>query len=378
MMRSGTIVALGAVLAAIGCDRRTIRVGDLSPADRMLPLVPGTAAEIAGDGAVCSGLRCTWSEGQSTCDIAYSTAGSLVQFSCTSDGLAYACDGAPAGYVCAWLDDDPTCGDTYAFDRRRLGRLCGDALARFRAAPEAMSPGDGGTMTATTATPANGSSASRSGDGSSRTELRALSGFTEIRVASSFGGTPITVQITTGGAFSVTVTADENVLPMILTRVNGATLAIDHSAIAQSSAAPRVAVVMPSLDGIVSSGADEIAIDATATRSDLAILSTGAGSLAFMGHAATVVVVDSGAGDVTLSGDAQMIETSASGLGSVLARGLTAVGGTIADYGTGNVTVTFAGGEVQLTATGSGNIDWWGMAHVTQSAMTGTGHITSH
>lgn len=176
------------------------------------------------------------------------------------------------------------------------------------------------------------------GTGTARTEARAVGRFSKL----SAGGA-IHLTITVGGATAVTVTADDNVVPLIRTRVQADRLIID-SADGYTSRTPiEVVVTTPRLTALGLSGAttaeargltgDRFALDLsgdshatlTGTATAIAIAASGAAQLDGRAMATQDATVSaSGASQLDLA-VARALTVEASGASDVAYRGTPAV-----------------------------------------------------
>jgi hypothetical protein len=192
------------------------------------------------------------------------------------------------------------------------------------------------------------SSAGVRGSGRSTTDFRATAPFTRIDLA----GTN-TMVIRVGSPQSVAVTADDNLVDHISTNVRGGTLVVaDHGSFTTKSPM-RVAVSIPSLDGVTLSGAGTVTVERVAGAEFTATLS-GTGTLVVSGTVERVTAVLTDSGTVAL--------------GDLVARD------AIARLdGTGTIHV-HATSTLDASLTGTGSIVYSGNPTVT-AHNTGTGSI---
>jgi hypothetical protein len=186
------------------------------------------------------------------------------------------------------------------------------------------------------------------GSGAARTEARAVGSFSKL----SAGGA-IHLTITVGGATAVTVTADDNVVPLIRTRVQADRLIIDTADGYTPRTPVAVVVTTPRLTALGLSGAttaeargltgDRFALDlsgashATLTGATTAIAIEASGAAQLDGRALATqdaTVSASGASQLELA-VARALTVEASGASEVAYRGTPAV--TKATSGTSRV-----------------------------------------
>ena len=166
----------------------------------------------------------------------------------------------------------------------------------------------------------------RAGEGPVKDETRTTAAFTKIEAGNGIG-----LVVTIGTTPSVVVSAQENILPIIATDVQGDTLRIHSTQGYTTSEAVRVTVVTPAVSGISLSGgsqgtatglaADRLAIDlsggsaATATGSATTLaLQVSGGSRANLGGLTTkTVTLDLSGGSTAIVNASDTVTGSASG-----------------------------------------------------------------
>ncbi len=228
------------------------------------------------------------------------------------------------------------------------------------------------------------------GDGHSRSETRALGPFSSIEA-----DTDIDVVVGESTSQSVVVTADENLVPMITTRVGGSTLFIGQQEGIRPRAASVVTVSIPTLRVAELDGAGSMTVGGF-SEADVQLVANGSGDLTASLRASALEVSVPGSGDVNLSGQAAKLTLSSTGSGSVEATGLgvggasvnldgsgdasLVVGGasTLDVTGSGSISAELHGGDTRLSVSGSGSIMWSGDATVTSESQTGSGTIVHH
>ncbi len=188
------------------------------------------------------------------------------------------------------------------------------------------------------------------GSGNVISESREVSGFNEIVL----GGTGrVVVEVT--GTESLTIEAEDNIMPLLETTVRGGRLRLET----KRSISPTVEIVYTitaaTLDGLVISGSGVVeadAIDGTDFRVDI-----------------------SGSGDVdaegTLSG---LLSISISGSGAFDGESLTAPQGRVDVSGSGNAVVNVTD-DLEVSVSGSGDVEYLGRPSV-DSEMSGSGAVT--
>lgn len=126
------------------------------------------------------------------------------------------------------------------------------------------------------------------GSGEVKSETRQVAAFTRIEVG---GGIGLTVRM--GPAQPLEVRAQENILPLIVTEIQGDTLKISAKQAYTTSEGVSVTIVVPTLAGISMSGGSQGTVDGIQGDSFTAELNGGAG-LTAAGTADTVTLELSG------------------------------------------------------------------------------------
>lgn len=187
------------------------------------------------------------------------------------------------------------------------------------------------------------------GNGTPRTEQRALPAFSRVEVGGSFK-----VDIRRGEAQQVELTADENLLPLFEAQVKDDTLTVKPTTQVRPSVGPNLRITLPRpLTALSLSGSAEAQVaDLTGARFDLQI---------------------SGSAEVQLAGATDEARLTVSGSGEIDALGLTArrVAVNISGSGDAQVNATEA---LDVTVSGSGEIRYRGQPQITRR-VTGSGSV---
>jgi len=175
---------------------------------------------------------------------------------------------------------------------------------------------------------------------------------------------PAVVTIRQGDTPSLTVEADDNLLPQLTTRVVDGTLQIEAAGVDFSRRVTptrevRIALTVKDLTQIDLSSAGSVSVDGLQTAA-LRVSVSGAGSVT-LSHLTlqTLTLELSGAGSVSADGTAQTIKLNISGLGSFTGGALKAQDATVNISGLGSATLWVTG---QLTAdiSGTGSVSYYG------------------
>jgi predicted small secreted protein len=189
------------------------------------------------------------------------------------------------------------------------------------------------------------------GSGKVISETRNLSGFTSIELQ---GLTD--VELTLEESESVVVEAEDNLVPLIETKVQSGKLivGIPSNTNVSTTKPMRVKVTMKALNGIVLSGSGNIKasdLEGKALKIDL-----------------------SGSGNITVKGEVDSVNITLSGSGEVICDELKAQAAAVTLNGSGNVQV-YASESLEATIGGSGNIRYSGDPAKVSKHITGSGSI---
>lgn len=172
------------------------------------------------------------------------------------------------------------------------------------------------------------------GSGVLKNETRAVSGFSKVEA-----GGAIRLEITAQKDFSVSVEADDNLLPLIKTEVRGDTLKIYREKGSSSKIGIKVTISMPDVNGIDISGASTAVVSGAKSES--------------------LELEASGASKIKIDGEAKDLTSDASGASGIDAENLLAENADIKASGASNTTVS-ATGELEADASGASTIYYTG------------------
>ncbi len=172
------------------------------------------------------------------------------------------------------------------------------------------------------------------GSGNVITETRDLTGFTSVEVGGAFQ-----VDITAGKEFGVQIQGDDNLVPLISTKVNGKVLEIDTDQRLSMRHRIKLIITAPIIDGLDASGASHFEVTGIDNDS-LKIESSGASKIKVSGKTKSLTVDIGGASQV----DAGALETENA-----------TVNGSGASYSKVNAT-----GELTVDADGASRVRYAG------------------
>ncbi|PKL82952.1 MAG: hypothetical protein CVV24_07425 [Ignavibacteriae bacterium HGW-Ignavibacteriae-3] len=188
------------------------------------------------------------------------------------------------------------------------------------------------------------------GNGRIKDESRNVGEFSRIDAGGAF-----TIRVKVGNNTSLNVSAEENLLGFIRTRVSGNTLEIDT----RKNISPRKEVIIeittPVLDRIEVSGANNVNVDNISTDEFHVELS--------------------GAGNIDMSGEVEKLKAELSGAGNINAKNLKAKDVRISVSGAASANV-FASRSLDASVSGVGSIDYYGNPQKTKTDVSGVGSIS--
>ena len=164
------------------------------------------------------------------------------------------------------------------------------------------------------------------------------------------------VEVRLGTQYSLSIAADDNVLPLLTSEVEGGTVKLGSRGSYRTRGPVRVWVTMPNLESLAASGSGSVAIDGVNNK-QLAL------SL-------------NGSGDIRAAGRTDQLNLSLNGSGSARLAGLAARNADVGIYGSGDASVRTAG-DLDARVVGSGTLRYVGQpAHVRRQRI-GSGRIVA-
>ncbi|MBP3960107.1 DUF2807 domain-containing protein [Gemmata sp. G18] len=207
------------------------------------------------------------------------------------------------------------------------------------------------------------------GSGNSVTEERSIGPVSEVTL-SGVGD----VVIKQGDVASLRVTADDNILPLLVSESNGNKLRLSTRS---SSMRPKTkiayVVTVPQLDALTVSGAGNVTVEKL-TGDDLKVKLSGAGTATLREVTYKELALDlSGAGKATATGTATRTTFKLSGAGKIDATGLQAVSADVRVSGAGHANV-WAARELKANVSGAGGVKYKGTPQLEQK-VSGAGSV---
>ena len=211
------------------------------------------------------------------------------------------------------------------------------------------------------------------GNGNVKRESRTVSSFTAVDSRGS-----INVDVSYGADNTISVEADENLMPYIVTKVEGDKLLITTEKVGISSKTRLVVhVTMTRLTGLMLSGSGNIMGSGQFSNDNTTKLSVSGSGNMKLGFA-TFSAIDAsvnGSGNIQLTdGKTNSIHATVSGSGNIDAYGISSKTVKARVSGSGNVKVT-ASESLEAVSSGSGNVYYKGSATVVNAQSHGSGKV---
>jgi hypothetical protein len=213
------------------------------------------------------------------------------------------------------------------------------------------------------------------GSGKVISQERQVSGFSKVSL-SGIGQ----LIISQGTTESLTIDAEDNILPQITTTVVGDTLHIDFkNDNFKTNVIPTKPIIyhlaVKNISGIQISGAGSVDA-ANLTSDNLEVSSSGAGSIHLLSITAQSVSSEiSGVGGVELSGKVTNQSINISGSGTYNAPDLESQNATVTISGAGGATV-WAKTSLNVTVSGAGSVNYYDSPTITKN-ISGVGSVIS-
>jgi Putative auto-transporter adhesin, head GIN domain len=205
------------------------------------------------------------------------------------------------------------------------------------------------------------------GSGVAGTERRSVEPFDAVSVAGDFA-----VSIRVAPETSVSLTGDDNLLPIVRTEVRDGTLHIEATRLYSARRGIQVSLTTPALRAVSVSGSSNVAARRFRAGSFRASVS-GSGNLLAEGDADSLDVSVSGSADVMLAGGADQVTAAVSGSGDLHLLELRARTADVSVSGSGSAAL-LATERLNASVSGSGEVRYAGTPRVTRR-VTGSGTV---
>ena len=208
------------------------------------------------------------------------------------------------------------------------------------------------------------------GSGNQVSENRPVSGVERVELA-----IPARLEITQGSAETLTIKADDNVLPYLMTDVRGGKLVIRYQPQAEvrPKQLPQITLTVKALKGVQVSSSGSLQVGPI-TTSDFDLNLSSSGSIDIQELKADAITADlSSSGNIDLQGVANTLNLDVSSSGSFQAGDLKVQKADITLSSSGEVTV-WVTDDLRANISSSGNIYYYGNPTVNQN-LTSSGKV---
>jgi hypothetical protein len=206
------------------------------------------------------------------------------------------------------------------------------------------------------------------GSGDVTTETREVDEFTGIALEGEGR-----VEIEVGDSTSLTIEAEDNLLPLLTSEVSGGVLVLGTTREVDPTEEIVYHVISTGVERLQVSGSGQIDSPVVGGEA-VAIGVSGSGEVRVDDATANDIQVDiSGSGFVEISGEADTLEVTISGSGSLDAEALTVMTADVTIPGSGDVVVDVVD-HLEVDVSGSGTVEYLGSPEV-DSNISGSGSV---
>ncbi|PDS26272.1 head GIN domain-containing protein [Flavobacterium branchiophilum] len=206
-----------------------------------------------------------------------------------------------------------------------------------------------------------------------KTETRTTPQYEAIKISSFFE-----TEIIKGTEGQIIITADEAILPYIITEVKNETLhiSLENGIYIPYKYQNKIKILIPveSINSLQSSGSGTIFSKAILKLDIFKLALSGSGDIRLQLDSQQVEVQLSGSGNILLEGNCQDFIGKISGSGNIKTPLLTTQNATVAISGSGNINVNCTN-ALDAKISGSGNISYSGNPKQIESKVSGSGNI---
>jgi carbon monoxide dehydrogenase subunit G len=207
------------------------------------------------------------------------------------------------------------------------------------------------------------------GSGNVISESRDVAEYNSISVGGSAN-----LFIAQGPIQSLRIEAEDNILKIIRTKVNGRTLEIENKRCIKNHKPINIYATMPDVKKLQIMGSGKIIGETKITTNKLDINISGSGKANLEVDAEKVRTRISGSGDMSFSGHTTDFEVTISGSGNIMARNLQTNNSSVTVSGSGDCIVSVQN-ELDVTISGSGRVEYYGDPLKMNSNISGSGKL---
>ena len=209
------------------------------------------------------------------------------------------------------------------------------------------------------------------GNGNLITETRKTSDYDKITSAGSFN-----IVLIAGNEGNLTISADENLMPYILTEVNEGKLKVGFKKGYSYNTRNPINITVPfeDINSLTLSGSGNFTSEDPIKSDMLDVKISGSGNMDLTLDTKEMSSIISGSGDIKLNGNTNHFNCKTSGSGNVHAYNLMANDVTALISGSGNSDVNVSN-HLDAKVSGSGNINYKGNPKTIDTKSSGSGNI---
>jgi hypothetical protein len=172
----------------------------------------------------------------------------------------------------------------------------------------------------------------------------------------------------------IEVSAQENLIPYIITHIDGARLIIEIDECVKASVPIEISVTCTNIERIYNNGSGNVLTTNTLKADDFDVENTGSGNMVLTLRADDLDIENSGSGDITLDGDATDLTVENSGSGSFNSFSMKVFNADVSNSGSGSLMVSVKD-KLEAELSGSGDIRYKGDPQEINLKSDGSGNI---
>lgn len=208
------------------------------------------------------------------------------------------------------------------------------------------------------------------GEGPIQSETRTLEPFRKISI-----GLSADVQVLPGDSYKVEISAHQNLLPILTSKVEDEDLSIGFSENVRSTGDLKITVFAPSIEGVNVGGSSTVEVKTPVAGEKMKFSLSGSGKInAPHVNGGKMEISISGSGGLTLAGQIEAMEADISGSGHVEAPELLAKEAELSISGSGSINCNVSQ-RLEASVSGSGNVRYKGDPNV-KSSISGSGSVS--
>ncbi len=214
------------------------------------------------------------------------------------------------------------------------------------------------------------------GNGKVTTVTRTLKDYDQVKIAGSFD-----VFLIAGAEGKITIEAEENLIPHIVTENNGDALVIktEKGVNLKTSFNKGIVITVPfkDIEALSLAGSGDVSNKDLITAEHFEASLAGSGDIILELEAKNVKGSLAGSGDLTLKGKTETVELQVAGSGDIHAENFKATNADVNISGSGDIRMVCDGGQLNARISGSGDIRYSGTPSREDTKVSGSGSISN-